>query len=85
MVMSQGRIVVKGRSARFSLPAFIPTREALLRSVPQLRTDWLTDILAGREDGRLDGDIPRSCRARSVCIGKRGARADQEAARRGVT
>ena len=41
-----------GRYRKFLLRRSIPTRSCLLSSVPQMRTDWLTDILSA----------PRGCR-----------------------
>ena len=50
MVMSQGRIVDKGTLREVFAPPLHPDTETLLRSVPELRTDWLTDVLAGRDN-----------------------------------
>jgi len=49
-VLEQGRIVALGPLAKVFAPPLHPYTQLLLSSVPQLRTDWLTDILGARED-----------------------------------
>jgi peptide/nickel transport system ATP-binding protein len=49
-VMAGGRVVAQGPIAEVFSPPLHPETEMLLRSVPELRTDWLTDILAGRDN-----------------------------------
>ncbi len=49
-VLEQGRIVALGPLAEVFSPPLHPYTQLLLSSVPQMRTDWLTDILDARED-----------------------------------
>ena len=49
-VMQKGRIVAYGPISKVFAPPLHPHTQLLLESVPQLRTDWLTGILQGRED-----------------------------------
>jgi peptide/nickel transport system ATP-binding protein len=49
-VLEKGRIVALGPLAEVFSPPLHPYTQLLLSSVPQMRTDWLTDILGARED-----------------------------------
>ncbi len=49
-VMQKGRIVALGPISEVFAPPLHPYTQLLLLSVPQMRTDWLTDILRQRED-----------------------------------
>ena len=49
-VMEKGRIVALGPLREVFAPPLHPYTQLLLSSVPQMRTDWLTDILSSRED-----------------------------------
>jgi len=49
-VLENGRIVALGPLARVFAAPLHPYTQLLLSSVPQMRTDWLTDILGTRED-----------------------------------
>jgi peptide/nickel transport system ATP-binding protein len=49
-VLENGRIVALGPLAKVFAPPLHPYTQLLLSSVPQMRTDWLTDILGARED-----------------------------------
>ncbi len=49
-VLEDGRIVALGPLAKVFAPPLHPYTQLLLSSVPQMRTDWLTDILSARED-----------------------------------
>jgi len=48
-VMLRGEIVDQGPTARIFSPPFHPYTERLLTSVPELRVDWLSGMLAARE------------------------------------
>ena len=50
-VLQSGRLIANGPISRVFAPPFHPHTQVLLESVPQLRTDWLTGILAGRKNG----------------------------------
>lgn len=47
-VMLKGEIVAQGPTAQIFAPPFHPYTEKLLSSVPEMRTDWLDDVLAKR-------------------------------------
>ena len=47
-VMLQGEIVAQGPTAQIFNPPFHPYTERLLASVPEMRTDWLDDVLSKR-------------------------------------
>jgi peptide/nickel transport system ATP-binding protein len=47
-VLQQGRIVARGPISKVFAAPLHPYTELLLSSVPQMRTDWLTDILRHR-------------------------------------
>ena len=49
-VLENGRIVALGPLSKVFAPPLHPYTQLLLSSVPQMRTDWLTDILSARED-----------------------------------
>ncbi len=49
-VLEQGRIVALGPLSKVFAPPLHPYTQLLLSSVPQMRIDWLTDILSARED-----------------------------------
>ena len=49
-VLQQGRIVALGPLSKVFAPPLHSYTELLLASVPQMRTDWLTNILSARED-----------------------------------
>ena len=48
-VMLRGEIVDQGPTARIFSPPFHPYTHKLLTSVPELRVDWLTEILESRQ------------------------------------
>jgi len=47
-VMLQGEIIAQGPTADIFAPPFHPYTEKLLSSVPEMRTDWLDEVLAKR-------------------------------------
>ena len=47
-VMLKGEIIAQGPTAEIFAPPFHPYTERLLSSVPEMRTDWLDDVLAKR-------------------------------------
>jgi peptide/nickel transport system ATP-binding protein len=47
-VMLKGEIVAQGPTAEIFAPPFHPYTEKLLNSVPEMRTDWLEEVLAKR-------------------------------------
>ncbi len=47
-VMLKGEIIAQGPTAEIFAPPFHPYTEKLLSSVPEMRTDWLDDVLAKR-------------------------------------
>ena len=49
-VLHRGRIIACGPISKVFAPPFHPHTQLLLQSIPQLRTDWLTDILAERKN-----------------------------------
>ena len=48
-VMLKGRIVAAGDTADVFSPPYHPYTELLLSSVPQMRDDWLDEVLAKRK------------------------------------
>ena len=53
VVMHRGKIVAQGpKSQVFSAP-YHPYTELLLKSAPQMRTDWLSEVLAERNAGKV--------------------------------
>jgi len=49
-ILQGGRMVTQGPISKVFAPPLHPHTQILLESVPQLRTDWLTGILAGRKN-----------------------------------
>jgi peptide/nickel transport system ATP-binding protein len=49
VVMLKGRLVAGGETARVFAPPFHPYTELLLSSVPEMRRDWLDEVLVGRQ------------------------------------
>ena len=47
-VMLRGEIIAQGPTAQIFSPPFHPYTENLLASVPEMRTDWLDEVLAKR-------------------------------------
>jgi len=47
-VMLKGEIIAQGPTAEIFAPPFHPYTEKLLSSVPEMRTDWLDEVLAKR-------------------------------------
>jgi peptide/nickel transport system ATP-binding protein len=45
-VMLKGQLVAEGPTHQVFSPPFHPYTESLLKSVPQMRTDWLDEVLA---------------------------------------
>ncbi|MBV1701918.1 MAG: ABC transporter ATP-binding protein [Hyphomicrobiales bacterium] len=52
-VMLKGEIITQGTIAQIFSPPFHPYTEKLLTSVPQMRADWLDDVLANRVTSQL--------------------------------
>ncbi len=48
-VMRKGRVVASGDTARVFAPPYHPYTELLLSSVPEMRSDWLDEVLAKRK------------------------------------
>ena len=49
LVMQRGKIIEQGPTAEIFQPPFLPYTEELVTSVPELRRDWLDDVLAKRQ------------------------------------
>ena len=49
-VMLKGRLVAGGETARVFAPPYHPYTELLLSSVPEMRSDWLDEVLVGRAE-----------------------------------
>jgi peptide/nickel transport system ATP-binding protein len=49
-VMLKGEIIAKGPTAEIFAPPFHPYTEKLLASVPEMRVDWLDEVLAKRRE-----------------------------------
>lgn len=49
LVMQRGKIVEQGQTTEIFQPPFHPYTEELVTSVPELRRDWLDDVLAKRK------------------------------------
>ena len=49
-VMLQGEIIAEGPTPSIFAPPFHPYTERLLASVPEMRTDWLDEVLQSRTD-----------------------------------
>ncbi len=52
-VMRKGKVVAYGKTAEVFSPPYHPYTELLLDSVPEMRPDWLDDVLAARK-GRAE-------------------------------
>ncbi len=52
-VMRKGKVVAYGKTAEVFSPPYHPYTELLLDSVPEMRPDWLDDVLAARK-GRVE-------------------------------
>jgi peptide/nickel transport system ATP-binding protein len=48
MVMQKGKVVETGTTKAIFEPPYEPYTEQLITSVPELRRDWLDDILKAR-------------------------------------
>mgnify|MGYP000226316507 CR=1 FL=1 len=48
-VMLRGEVVTEGPTKRIFAPPFHPYTEKLISSVPEMRTDWLDEVLAKRK------------------------------------
>jgi peptide/nickel transport system ATP-binding protein len=51
VVMLKGKVVASGETAAVFSPPYHPYTEMLLSSVPEMRPDWLDEVLAARADG----------------------------------
>jgi peptide/nickel transport system ATP-binding protein len=60
VVMHQGRIVQHGPKEEVLRPPHHPYTELLLSSVPEMRTDWLDEVLARRDAASVEGSSRRS-------------------------
>jgi peptide/nickel transport system ATP-binding protein len=49
-VMLRGKMVAAGETAEVFAPPFHPYTELLLSSVPEMRSDWLDEVLARRTE-----------------------------------
>ncbi|MDA8252395.1 MAG: peptide ABC transporter ATP-binding protein, partial [Rhodospirillales bacterium] len=47
-VMLKGKLVARGETAQVFAPPLHPYTELLLSSVPEMRSDWLDEVLARR-------------------------------------
>ena len=50
-VMLKGKVVAGGDTATVFAPPYHPYTELLLSSVPEMRPDWLDEVLAARATG----------------------------------
>ena len=50
-VMLKGKVVASGDTATVFAPPYHPYTQLLLSSVPEMRPDWLDEVLAGRATG----------------------------------
>ncbi|MBI1776848.1 MAG: ABC transporter ATP-binding protein [Proteobacteria bacterium] len=57
VVMHQGRIVQQGPKDEVLQPPHHPYTELLLSSVPEMRTDWLDEVLAARRGADEERDV----------------------------
>ncbi len=66
-VMLKGRVVAGGETARVFAPPYHPYTELLLSSVPEMRADWLDDVLGQRatvvEAARASNVLPATLAA----------------------
>lgn len=53
-VLDHGRIAAVGPLSKVFSPPLHPYTKALLQAVPQMRVDWLTDVLRQRDDTRRE-------------------------------
>ena len=70
VVMYAGRVCEQGSAQEVFAPPYHPYTELLISSVPELRTDWLSDVLKTRADvsaGRGSIPIDVGCAFRSRC------------------
>ena len=51
-VMLKGKVVAGGETATVFAPPYHPYTQLLLSSVPEMRPDWLDEVLAGRATGQ---------------------------------
>lgn len=57
-VMRRGVLVAEGPLAKVFTPPYHPYTELILSAVPEMRTDWLDDVLRRRsEQGRGTADV----------------------------
>ena len=70
LVMYAGRICEHGPTREVFSPPYHPYTDLLISSVPELRTDWLTDVLETREGvsaGRGSFPVDAGCAFRTRC------------------
>ena len=70
IVMYAGRICEQGPTREVFTPPYHPYTDLLISSVPELRTDWLTEVLKGRDDvsaGRAAFPVDEGCAFRGRC------------------
>jgi len=70
IVMYAGRICEQGPTREVFSPPHHPYTDLLISSVPELRTDWLTDVLKTREGvsaGRGSFPVDDGCAFRTRC------------------
>ena len=51
-VMLKGKVVAAGDTATVFAPPYHPYTQLLLSSVPEMRPDWLDEVLASRATGQ---------------------------------
>jgi peptide/nickel transport system ATP-binding protein len=70
IVMYAGRVCEQGPTLEVFTPPYHPYTDLLISSVPELRTDWLTEVLNGREGvsaGRGAFPVDDGCAFRGRC------------------
>ena len=70
LVMYAGRICEQGTTREVFSPPYHPYTDLLISSVPELRTDWLSDVLETREGvsaGRGSFPVDAGCAFRTRC------------------
>ena len=70
IVMYAGRVCEQGPTREVFSPPYHPYTDLLISSVPELRTDWLTDVLETREGvsaGRGSFPVDAGCAFRTRC------------------
>ena len=70
IVMYAGRVCEQGPTREVFSPPYHPYTDLLIASVPELRTDWLTDVLETREGvsaGRGGFPVDAGCAFRTRC------------------